>query len=91
MICDGCNREVYRAKFIDPKWFCKECAPSAGYVNVPGAMFPFTTSNLSKDPTRPITVNSLRHLRKLEAKYGVQSVGFNMNSNHFEIPLREKR
>jgi hypothetical protein len=41
-------------------------------------LFPLTTMHLSDDPTRgPITVNSLHHLRKLEAEHGVQSYAFN--------------
>jgi hypothetical protein len=88
MICDGCEREVFRAKQEQEskKWFCKDCYPvSRGVANVPGAVFPFTTTNISG---QPIQVQSLRHLRKLEATYGVSSVAFNTDSHNFDCPPR---
>jgi hypothetical protein len=91
MICEGCSREIYRARFVTQlkKWLCGDCDPGVSIeTNVSGSMFPFTTSNIGKDPNHPIEVQSLRHLRKLEAQHGVQSVAWNMNEKNLN-PYRE--
>lgn len=90
MICAGCKEEVFRSKFHtdSKKWFCNPCYPGEGKIaTVPGAMFPYSTTNLTG---KPVMVQSLRHLRKLEAQSGVHSVAFNQNSNHFDCPPRER-
>jgi hypothetical protein len=91
MICDGCKKEVYRARCIIEKgeWLCKYCDPGQEKtVIVSGAMFPFTTTNIGTDPSQPITVQSLRHLRQLENSHNVQSIAFNYDSKHFDCPPR---
>jgi hypothetical protein len=89
MICDGCTEEVYRARLVGEKWLCKRCDPGpARDASVSGSMFPFTTTHMSQDPSKPVVVQSLRHLRKLERQHGVQSVAFNQNSNNFDPPRR---
>jgi hypothetical protein len=96
MICDGCEREVFRARCIIPeegrsKWLCKDCDPGATAVlSVPGSGFPFCTNNLGPDPSRPIVVQSLRHLRRLENQYGVENIAYNYNSNRFDDPPRRR-
>lgn len=65
------------------------------YVHTPGcdksfvgtrdtarSTFPFTTSNMSSDG-QPVTVQSMRHLRKLENAHGVGSVAYNMDRSNF--------
>jgi hypothetical protein len=95
MICDGCGRDVVRMRHVEQldKWLCRECDPGVRYdPNVPGAMFPFSSYNIGTDASRgPITANSLRHLRKLEKEYGVQSIAFNMDSKHWPDPPRNKK
>jgi len=90
MTCDGCKTEVYRARWVEAdKWLCRRCDPGMDVSsNVPGALFPFTTTNFDG---KKVEVQSLRHLRKLESKYGMQSVAFNTNSNNFDLPPRERR
>ena len=82
-ICSGCKEEVTRARFIDGQgWFCiRKCAPKGKVL--PGSVFPFTTSNIGGGPGK-IEVQSLRHLRRLEAQHGVQSVAFNQDQKNFE-------
>ena len=86
MICGGCGEKVTRARYIQQadKWVGKCCDPgSHADKRIPGSMFPFTTTNLGKDPSKPITVKSLSHLRRLERENGVQSVAFNMNESNW--------
>jgi len=88
MICDGCGKEVTRSKFSTEqnKWFCSYCYhPGPGTANVPGSMFPFTTMHIAGHP-QPVQVQSLAHLRRLEAQHGVQSVAFNQDSNNWDPP-----
>lgn len=86
MICDGCKGEVFRARWVADKWFCKRCDPGMDVnSNVPGSLFPFTTKNFDGHKTE---VQSLRHLRKLEAQHGMHSVAFNTNSKNFDLPPR---
>jgi hypothetical protein len=75
---------VMRARWVEGEgWFCLKCAPAQKLSNVPGAMFPYVAFGIGNS-AKPVKVQSLRHLRKLEAKHGVQSVAFNQNSNNFE-------
>jgi hypothetical protein len=70
--CAGCGEHVMTSRFIPGKgWFCKRCHP----IVVDGvSTFPFITRNISGEP---IEVQSLRHLRKLEAEHGVNSFVYN--------------
>lgn len=90
MICDFCKEEVHRARNVAPdKWACKNCDPGTyGTVNITGSTFPFTTTNLTKDPNKPVVVQSLRHLRQLEAQHGVHSIAYNYNERNFDSPPR---
>ena len=87
-ICKGCNEQVYRARWVeDDGWYCLDCSDAPRpMTKVPGSFFPLTSWNLSDYP-EPIKVQSLRHLRKLEAKYGVNSFAFNVDQKSWgEIP-----
>jgi hypothetical protein len=92
MICDGCGQEVFRARYIEAlqQWRCHSCAPKRGTPNVPGVIFPFVTTNLGTDPSKPIKVENIRQLRRLENKYGVASVALNMDSNNWSTPPRRR-
>ena len=90
--CENCKEEVTRARWIeDVGWFCKRCDPGVGaekaHKNVSGSMFPFYTTHLSPK-YKNVKVNSLRHLRQLENKYGAGSVAFNYNESRFNDPPR---
>jgi hypothetical protein len=89
VICDFCKGEVHWMRMIEPgKYACKDCDPGSGTSTVSLSTFPFTTTNLTKDPNKPVVVESMRHLRQLERQHGVQSVAYNMDARDFDIPPR---
>lgn len=86
MICEECEKEVFRGHFDQgtKKWLCGDCCITPrGIDNVPGVVFPLTTMNINGEKVK---VQSLRHLRKLEAKHGVHSVAFNTDSKNWSDP-----
>src|SRR5438132_405940 len=90
-ICKGCNEEVYRARWVESDgWYCLDCSQGPKLVaNVPGNLFPYYSSNIGDHPY-PMKVKSLRHLRKLEAIHGVQSVAWNYDQRNWGNPPRGK-
>ena len=79
---EKCKREVTRAKWVEGiGWLCMDCAPRAQVQRT--NVFPFVTFGIDDKPGN-VEVQSLRHLRKLEAQFGVQSVAFNQDSKNFE-------
>lgn len=81
---EECGKEVQRAKYVDGiGWLCWDCAPRVRMDSVPGRMFPHVAFGIDNKPGG-IKVQSLRHLRRLEAKYGVQSVAFNQDEKNFQ-------
>jgi len=90
-ICKGCNEEVYRARWVeDDGWYCLDCSDAPRpMTKVPGSLFPIVTSNIVDYP-EPITVRSLRELRKLEARFGVANVAFNVEESKWNVPPRSK-
>jgi hypothetical protein len=81
---------VMRARWVpEVGWLCLKCAPAQTLKNVSGAMFPYMTFGIGDGP-KQVQVQSLRHLRKLEAKFGVQSVAFNQNENNFQDAPRRR-
>lgn len=88
-ICCECKKKVMNARWTGnpSEWVCLECAPILDMrKNVSGVMFPFVTMHLNPEKPEAIQVQSLRHLRQLENKYGVQSHAFNMDERHSEPP-----
>ena len=80
---------VMRARFVEGVgWLCMQCAPRVRLRNVPGSMFPYMAFGIGDGP-KQVKVNSLRHLRQLEAKFGVQSIAFNQNESNFGDPPRD--
>lgn len=59
--------------------------PSRRYV---GSVFPFETNHISSDG-KPITVESLGHLRSLERKYGVVLSAFSKNNINDVDPIKD--
>lgn len=85
-----CGQEVTRARFVEGiGWLCLDCAPHLSLPNVSGAMFPYTTFAIADGPGN-VEVKSLRHLRQLERKYGVQSVAFNQDSKNWDPPQQRR-
>jgi len=78
MFCPECKKTVGRMRFVsDGVWLCADCAPAlTQHKTVNPGIFPFVTTNLRSDG-RPVEVKSLRELRKLENRHGVQSGAFN--------------
>lgn len=77
-----CRREVTRARFVEGiGWLCLDCAPRVQVQH--SNVFPYTTFGIGNVPGN-VEVQSLRHLRKLEAQHGVQSVAFNQDEKNFQ-------
>lgn len=79
-ICAGCKHETFRSTVVMGEMYCQRCSPYAETRNVPGAMFPYTTTAL--DPSGTV-VQSLPHLRRLEKEHGVASVVFNRDRGNW--------
>lgn len=66
-----------RYRFVNGKWFCKECAEWAGtgaIMNSGMDLYRFTTTSLTG---HPIDVNGKAHLQQLERHFGVSHHQFN--------------
>lgn len=75
-VCVRCKREVFSYQVIPGEGdVCFTCA-KRGRGDRRLTTFPFTTTHITGDGS-PVEVQSLRHLRKLEAEYGVQSGAYN--------------
>lgn len=71
--------------FVEGKWYCEECAPLMKMPEYHGdSLFAMSSMHISDNPNQgAVRVNSLHHLRKLEAKHGVQSVAANMDQKNW--------
>ena len=58
---------------------------SSGRIYGKSAVFPYTTTHVSGDG-RPVTVESLGHLRQLERRYGVCFSGFSQDPGNPDSP-----
>jgi hypothetical protein len=78
VFCPECKGTVGRLRFVsEGVWLCADCAPTlTQHKTVNPQHFPFTTTNLRGDG-KPVEVKSLRHLRQLESRHGVQSGAWN--------------
>lgn len=92
-ICSSCKEEVMTASIqFDPKThertvtLCKRCK-SGRSVNL--SVFPFMVPGLGSPEA--VEVTSLRHLRQLERKHGVENVAFNQNSNNWGPPTQREQ
>lgn len=89
--CSQCGNTTYRYTVREGKDICYErCAGLDIVRNVPGSMFPFTTTNLSSDGS-PVRVQSIRHLRQLENQHGVASIAFNTDSKNWDDAPQTRR
>lgn len=80
MTCENCGETVGRVRFVGEigRWVCGGCGPKEvkAIKKADTGHFPFTTTNIRSDG-KPVEVKSLRHLRKLENRHGIQSGAWN--------------
>lgn len=64
------------------RWLCQKC-DTLRFEGEPGKnLWEFETMNMGDNPNAgPVRVQSLRHLRQLEQRYGVHSVAANYESS----------
>lgn len=94
--CLSCGKTQERYyKVVDgqegvPPCFDEECGgelekqPLSAAISK-SAVFPYTTKHITGDG-RPVTVESLGHLRTLERRYGVCVSGFSQNPGNPDSP-----
>jgi len=82
-VCAICHEKVGRFRYVGGGKYVHvpKCSGGDKVRDTAKSTFPFTTSNLSGEP---VTVQSMRHLRKLENEHGVQSAAYNLDSSNFE-------
>lgn len=71
--CTSCNTETFRYRVVNGGDYCYDCA---GTGHVPHNVFPMTLDHLAPGGKK-VVADNVRHLRRLERQYGVQSVIFN--------------
>jgi hypothetical protein len=86
---DGTGRVIMEGKHKG-KIVCRQCDRGKAPVLPGPSLFPFTTTNLAGRPGVEISVQSLRHLRKLETQFGVQSHAFNNEERHWNDPASKR-
>jgi len=78
--CSKCGEHGGKFVFRGDKYTHESCLSGARTRDTSKSVFPFTTMNIGggvDSPPQEITVQSLHHLRQLEAQHGVQSYPFN--------------
>jgi len=77
--CAACGQRGGRFVFRAGKYFHMSRCIAPAKNRVPST-FPFTTRNMGDG--KPITVQSMRHLRQLEKQHGVSSEVYNYDSSN---------
>lgn len=73
--CDKCQQTGGRMRLVGEKWIHVTCIEGAAENrDTAKSTFPFETTHLNGEK---VTVQSLHHLRKLEAQHGVHSGAYN--------------
>jgi len=81
MICDKCGTELQIGMFP----FCKGDAAAHGAISASKtAIFPYETKNVDG---KPMVIESLNHLRKIEREYGVVFSAFSHSSSNNVDPV----
>lgn len=82
-VCAICNTTVGRFRHVGGGKYVHvpKCSGGDKVRDAAKSTFPFTTTNLNGDS---VTVQSMRHLRKLENEHGVQSAAYNMDSANLD-------
>lgn len=81
--CHACGSTGGRFTLRGENWYCApSCMKSSGYRDTAKSTFPFTTSHLAGPNDGPITVQNLRHLRKLENHYGAVAEVYSNNESY---------
>lgn len=82
-ICAACGEGGGSFVLRGAKWYhSKGCTFSPKMRDQAKSTFPFTTTHLAGPNDGPITVQSMRHLRKLENRHGVASEPYNNNQSY---------
>lgn len=92
--CEDCGTEDERyvaVRALADEQYCRKCGyvatrqPYGNGVSRKTAVFPFTSTHI--DGTgKPIVVESLGHLRRLESTYGVMATAFSQEPNNQDTP-----
>lgn len=87
-VCCECGGDGGELRFIgnDPmtkkaRYKCLKCRKGDGNRDAAKSTFPFTAEHIV--PGQSIEVQSIYHLRKLEAQYGIQSSAYNDEERHW--------
>ena len=84
LYCERCGRELLVGDFP----FCRGRQSDHGPVLAKTALFPFEGRHITPDG-RPITIDSLQHLRRVEREYGVVLPAFT-NANLRDVdPIKD--
>ena len=82
-ICAACGEGGGTFILRGDKWYHKNRCVDPTDLRMKLSTFPFSTMHLSDDPNSgPVTVESMRHLRRLEAQHGVVSDVYNNDSSY---------
>ena len=81
--CAGCGKIVFNSVFKDGKWYGRCCLYLRAYTK---STFPFVTSNVDG---KPMVINSLRHMRKVEQQHGVQFHAYAFDEKNFKDPPQQ--
>jgi len=79
--CAACGETGGRFVLRGEKWYHAGHCGGSATVHHKKSTFPFTTSHFEPNDG-PVTVESMRHLRQLESRFGVQSEVYNNNENY---------
>lgn len=82
MNCDRCGIELIIGMFP----FCKGSAADHGAVYSKTAGFPFTVNHVDG---KPMQINDLQHLRKVEKQYGVVFSAFSKSNERDLDPIKD--
>ena len=82
-ITPGCKQEGGLFHYTAKGMKCHHCWTGAATRDGAKSTFPYVTTHLDGSG-KPVTVQSLRHLRQLEKQHGVHSTAHSYDSKNFE-------
>jgi hypothetical protein len=83
MTCDKCGYDIQIGDFP----FCKGNPADHGTTYSKSQVFPFESRHVAPDG-KPLIIESMQHLRKVEKQYGVAFSAFNNEVNNSVDPLK---
>lgn len=81
--CDKCGTELEIGMYP----FCKGNVSDHGVTHSKSTVFPFMAPHVAPDG-KPMVIESITHLRRVEREYGVAFSAFNNNENNSVDPLK---